>query len=269
VSPSAAGIEPRDLARLITMRAVIVALGGKMRGSKRADCLLCRGSSRGTVAVTPELWRCHRCCSGGDQFELVKRVHRCDFPTALRYVADLAGIQIERSNSPELRHQWDEQRRRKERLERAAQALEEIERDLRVEIGNSILDFELLLVALSSRFAALLFPESSIAPTPDHLGYMPTADELGFKPRPAQPNSIKRRAAIDRFGEESIAQLDLVRDQLRSYYLPAYRLLSAGPMELRTRFVLYPDERSQIASEIASRGYVVTEEGRRIEVGCE
>lgn len=41
--------------------------------------------SRGT-------WRCWTCAVGGDAAELVMRINKCDFPSAVRYLADLVGV---------------------------------------------------------------------------------------------------------------------------------------------------------------------------------
>ncbi len=37
-------------------------------------------------------WRCWVCAFGGDAAELVKKVNKCDFPTAVKFLADLAGV---------------------------------------------------------------------------------------------------------------------------------------------------------------------------------
>ena len=37
-------------------------------------------------------WRCSVCAIGGDAAELVKKVNKCDFPTAVKFLADLAGV---------------------------------------------------------------------------------------------------------------------------------------------------------------------------------
>jgi DNA primase len=37
-------------------------------------------------------WRCWVCAIGGDAAELVKRVNECDFPAAVKFLADLSGV---------------------------------------------------------------------------------------------------------------------------------------------------------------------------------
>ena len=37
-------------------------------------------------------WRCWVCAIGGDAAELVKKVNKCDFPTAVKFLADRAGV---------------------------------------------------------------------------------------------------------------------------------------------------------------------------------
>lgn len=43
------------------MRALLERAGFPLRGATRADCIHCRGCSRGTVSFTGELAYCHRC----------------------------------------------------------------------------------------------------------------------------------------------------------------------------------------------------------------
>jgi DNA primase len=44
------------------------------------------------VDLTRKTWRCWTCALSGDAAELVKRIHKCDFPTAVRFLAGLAGV---------------------------------------------------------------------------------------------------------------------------------------------------------------------------------
>jgi len=44
------------------------------------------------VDLTRKTWRCWVCAIGGDAAELVKRINHCDFPTAVKYLADLSGV---------------------------------------------------------------------------------------------------------------------------------------------------------------------------------
>jgi hypothetical protein len=42
--------------------------------------------------VNRKTWRCWVCGVGGDAAELVKRINHCDFPAAVRFLADLSGV---------------------------------------------------------------------------------------------------------------------------------------------------------------------------------
>ncbi|MGO9812609.1 MAG: CHC2 zinc finger domain-containing protein [Isosphaeraceae bacterium] len=44
------------------------------------------------VDLNRKTWRCWVCAIGGDAAELVKKVNKCDFPTAVKFLADLAGV---------------------------------------------------------------------------------------------------------------------------------------------------------------------------------
>jgi DNA primase len=44
------------------------------------------------VDLTRKSWRCWTCAVGGDAAELVMRVNKVDFPTAVRFLADLSGV---------------------------------------------------------------------------------------------------------------------------------------------------------------------------------
>ncbi len=44
------------------------------------------------VDLNRKTWRCWVCAIGGDAAELVKKVNKCDFPTAVKFLADRAGV---------------------------------------------------------------------------------------------------------------------------------------------------------------------------------
>jgi hypothetical protein len=109
------------------------------RGEKRADCGLCKGSSRGTVAVTERLWKCHRCNEGGDAFKLVMLTNNCGFPQALRFVADYARIPLPtRNGGADYRSAIERKRQERERLDRSAEYLADMERFFRLECRAQI-----------------------------------------------------------------------------------------------------------------------------------
>ena len=72
-------------------------------------------------AVFPDTgtWRCFgECNEGGDIFSYVMKKEGWDFPTALRELADLAGVQLE-PLTPEKQEQYEEYDRLRELLEGA------------------------------------------------------------------------------------------------------------------------------------------------------
>ena len=138
--------DARDISRMVMIPEALRHLGWRLRRrGKRADCGLCRGSSKGTVAYGDRVWHCHRCHAGGDVYSLVRAVHHCDFPSALRYIAQLAGVRLDDRQQDDWRKQIAERKRLRERLETAAQKLAALERATWVECRDRILDCERVL----------------------------------------------------------------------------------------------------------------------------
>lgn len=137
--------DARDIARMVAIPEVLRDLGWRLRRWKRADCGLCRGSSKGTVAYDDRLWHCHRCHAGGDVYSLVRAVHQCDFVSALRYVAQLAGIGLDNRRQDDWRNQIAKRKWQRKRLETAAQKLAVLEHAARVECRDRIFDCERVL----------------------------------------------------------------------------------------------------------------------------
>jgi hypothetical protein len=130
--------DARDIARMVPLRQMLQRLGWHIRGRNRSDCGLCRGSSKGTVSFTADLWKCHRCNEGGDVFSLVRAVNHCQFPDALRYVADLAGVRIEGVGGDGWRREMATRHRQRDRIEHAAEILAQMERTLRQACRDTI-----------------------------------------------------------------------------------------------------------------------------------
>jgi len=122
----------------VSVGQVFRSLGGRIRGGKRADCLLCTGSAKGTVAYKERVWRCHRCLAGGDIFSLVQAVHGCDFPTAQKWLAEMTRISLPTAITPDERRRFARERAQYERISSAAQKLEMAERHLRIFYRNRI-----------------------------------------------------------------------------------------------------------------------------------
>jgi hypothetical protein len=152
---TAATIRPaaRDIARMVSIPQLLRQLGWRMRSRRRADCGLCRGGSKGTVAYRDHVWHCHRCHEGGDIFRLVIAVNHCEFPAALAYVAELAGIRLDDSSNAQVQREIVALQRQRERIGRAAHKLAQVERALRLESRDRILRTERRLAALSGATA--------------------------------------------------------------------------------------------------------------------
>jgi DNA primase len=111
------------------MRRVKAVARTKMMGTA-AEMRSDSPQTAGTLAFTDRFWRCHRCNEGGDIFSLVRAVNRCDFPTALRFVAELAGIRLEDRWSADFRRKLAARKRQQERLEEGANKLAALEHAL-------------------------------------------------------------------------------------------------------------------------------------------
>jgi hypothetical protein len=135
---------------MVPIRRALSHFGWQIRSRGRADCGLCRGTSKGTVSFTERLWHCHRCHAGGDVFELVCSVSKCDFREALRYVAEVAGVNLAMSRRPEVQRQIAENHRQQARIGSAADILAEMERALRLDCRERIQLVEHHLDALSA-----------------------------------------------------------------------------------------------------------------------
>lgn|GEM_PF-1734026 len=221
-----------DLARSITVRQVLCASGVRVRNSKRSDCPLCKGNSSGTIAFTNRLWRCHRCNEGGDVFSLVRAVNRCDFPRALRFVADLAGIRLEDCRNADFHLELTARKRHRERLEDAANKLSALEHALLLESRDLIHYPERKRLKVSERLAAL------------------------------------SRGEPERFRGEQEGlwlRLQAVTASLNAN-LPIYALLSFGAPEERARFVLHPELREEIIAGVRWAGSVRMADGKQVEV---
>jgi hypothetical protein len=224
--------DARDIARAVPMRQVLSALGVRMRNSKRADCPLCKGNSTGTLAFTERLWRCHRCNEGGDVYSLVRAVNRCDFPAALQFVSDLAGIDLGDCRNADLKRELDARKRHRERLENAANKLATLEHTLLRECRDRIHNAERTQRKVSARFAELSRGE------PERFR------------REQEGLWLKLQAA------GAILDADLL----------AYTLLCFGALDERARFVLHPEIREEIIAGARWAGYVRTADGKHIEV---
>jgi hypothetical protein len=141
--------DTRQIAQNVHLPSLMRHLGWRVqRGEKRADCGLCKGNSGGTVALSREgkLWRCHRCQAGGDAFTLIMQTERCDFPQALRYVANYAGISVPtRSDGADYRRVIERKRQERERIDRSVEYLADMERELRLDCRDKVHECDRIL----------------------------------------------------------------------------------------------------------------------------
>lgn len=119
------------------IRNALSTIGWRIRSRNRADCRLCRGHSTGTLAFTDRLWKCHRCGAGGDVFTLIRAVQHCGFRDALRFVAELGGLQPNRLSGSE-RRELAQRKEQRERIDIAAESLKSLERTHRIRCRNHI-----------------------------------------------------------------------------------------------------------------------------------
>lgn len=224
--------DSNEIARAVSILSLLRNLGWRVRNRNRADCDLCRGTSKGTIAFTERLWKCHRCNEGGDVFSLVRAVNGCEFPDALRYLAELSGIRVRNHLSIDFRREMAARKQQRARVEDCAQKLAALERALLRERRDRIHDTERQRLRVSQRLAALA------------------------------------RGEGERFrGEQESLWLALqAAISLLNADISAYSLLSfAAPAE-RARFVLHPELRDEIISRVQWAGYVRTADGKQIEV---
>jgi len=95
-------LEARDIARLVPIRQLLTHYGWRIRGRSRADCGLCQEGHRrfASVYFNERLWKCHRCQAGGDAYSLVTAITGGQFIDALRFLADFAGVDLQKRKRP-------------------------------------------------------------------------------------------------------------------------------------------------------------------------
>jgi len=74
----------------------------RQRGREFWGCCPFHHEKTPSFKVNPDtrLWHCFGCGQGGDAFDYVMRRESLEFPDAIRYLADRAGIEIHETNSP-------------------------------------------------------------------------------------------------------------------------------------------------------------------------
>jgi hypothetical protein len=225
-------LDAGEIARTVTMRQTLRVLGVRVRNAKRSDCPLCKGNSIGTIAFTEKLWHCHRCGEGGDVFSLVRAVNRCDFPGALNFVAELAGLRLPQGQTSDFHRQSAHKKRQRDRVEDGARKLGVLEHSLLLKSRDLIHEAERSAQRVNERLAALLRGEPERSPRE----------------------------------QERLWQSLQAAELLLRVETPIYTLLSFGAPEERARFVLHPEMRDQIISDVRWNGFVRTADGKKVQV---
>jgi CHC2-type zinc finger protein len=109
-------VSAREIIDRVSILDVMLALGFECpRRSTRSKCILHKGDGL-SFSFSPDkgTWFCFRCNEGGGKIRLVQRALGLDSKAALRWLADLAGIPLDRSFTPEQRRDWGRRRREAE-----------------------------------------------------------------------------------------------------------------------------------------------------------
>src|ERR1039458_10410421 len=160
-----------------------------------------------TLFRSEHVWHCHRSQAGVDVYALVRPAQGCDFRAALACLADLAGVRLEDSRGADLRRELAEHKRKRERIESAAETLEQAERSLRLQNRDRIHEIERKQLKAGARLAAL---------------------------NQGEPGRFRGEC-------EALWRTLQAAHTLLEFDLPAYTLLSfAAPAE-RARFVLHAE----------------------------
>lgn len=103
--PHARGSDDRDRVKDATDIVRLVGDHVELRARGREYVGLCpfHDDHSPSMAVVPakQIFHCFACGAGGDAFSFVMRYHRMEFPDALRFLADRAGIELSRDRSPD------------------------------------------------------------------------------------------------------------------------------------------------------------------------
>ena len=170
------------------------------------------------------LWHCFRCQAGGDKYDLVKAVLKCDFHEALKVMAVLAGVNLP-TISPEQRRHVRAQQRKERRLEIAAQRYAALERRWVCNYAR-----RLLLLDRLEQLAAFCLRDSA--------QQVDESDSMEF-----WWDALARV-----YGE-------------RWHTLAAWLLLAFGAEDRRQRFVLYVGQRPSLLADVLDAGGVQDDRG--------
>ena len=89
----------RDFLDRVHMADILISLGAKLprHGNRLKNCLLCKSESYAFgFDESKGVWHCFSCGAGGGKVALVSHVHNCKPQEALKWIAGLAGIELDR-----------------------------------------------------------------------------------------------------------------------------------------------------------------------------
>jgi phage/plasmid primase-like uncharacterized protein len=190
----------------------------------RCRCILHDGRNPSSFSWRDDgTWYCFRGCGGGDRLALVMSARRCDFKTALAYVADLAGVNLKATS--QYKKELRAARKEREKHDRVQRNVAERERQCFLAARSNVLALERLKCNASRRLRELV----SKGIRGRELDLPLQAIALAF-------NELPRAAA-------------------------AYLLASFADTATRITFAMVPGTRSKFISTCLEDGGVVDEKG--------
>ena len=149
----------KDIASLVPMPRLLGELGFRVNErSHRSSCPLHSGKNLSAFSWRDDgVWYCFSCGRGGDKFSLVQQARSCDFKDALRFLAALAGVNLDDGESPKFRADLARARRERKQREFEEARLKAIERRAFLEARDDVLvELERLRRNAGRRLAVLL-----------------------------------------------------------------------------------------------------------------
>jgi hypothetical protein len=215
----------REISGLVSMPRLLKELGFAVNErSHRCPCILHAGRNPGSFSWTETgKWFCFTQCGGGDRISLVMAARHCDFKTALRFLAALAGVDLE--DSAKFRDELARVRRDRKQREIEQANFKAAERRAFLEARNNVLDLERLRRNAARRLADLA--------------------ELG----------------VEKFcGEEQLAweALAFVAGQMLQA-AAAFTVIAFADSETRVRFALQPEQRAAFVADCLEAGGVLND----------
>ena len=228
--PTSSYLSPSGIADLIPMPELLRELGFHVnQRTRRCACFLHGGKNPSAFSwIESGQWFCHSCNLGGDRIELMKRVRGCDFKDALRFIAQLAGVDI--ANHRPTFSQLEEHRQKEAGLDVATEKLRLLEGHLRARYREEIFDLERIKKLAS--------------------GILKAKHE---------------REKCDRESEWAWSAIELVNNWLPRV-AAGYSILAFANAEDRAKLTLHPEGADNIIQATIERGYFTDDWGHIVEV---